>query len=648
MAGVPGRAVGYRAERDTPPRRPVSLAELPFRRRRAVRWYSPTLLGEAGLQVAMASAFGSYLDKRELQSVLGDEPVADLSDRGEVWVDYVADTGDGFDATYTVASLVGRSELEVDGLVDALPRGDVLVFGGDQVYPDATAGGYEDRLTGPFTAALPWAPSHRRPAVFAIPGNHDWYDGLTSFLRVFGQHKSIGGWQTQQSRSYFAVKLPHRWWLWGIDAYLDTYLDEPQLRFFDGLELAAGDRIVLCTADPSWVEAVADPRAYRNLAYLERKVVAPKGAEIVLTLAGDFHHYARYTAAGGGRHKIIAGGGGAFLHPTHGLPPQLTVRTDPDRAATETTYERGPTYPARGRSRRLALGTLALPWRNPSFVPLTGALHLLVTAETLRQATDRAGAALAGSAAGEAGSDAGVQLVDTLRAATPLNIAAGLFTSLPSLALVVVVLLALVGFATPPRQLRPRPAAWAKGALGLVHTVAHVAAVTLVAWVTLQLASLMPAGALLTLTVYVAALVLGGLVGSVVFAIYLTVANVACAAEDNHAFSAQRRTSHKNFLRLHLAADGTLTVHAVGIDRVCRDWRAAPNAARVDDPWIVPDGDGPTPRLIDRVAFPGPPAPSADHDTAERGRGPPAAALALLKRRLRAESPDRGSHSPGS
>lgn len=649
MGVEPGRAVGYRQATDTPPARPASLDELPFERQPAVRWYSPTLLASAGLQVVMASAFGSYLDKRELQSVLGQEPFTDLSDRGEVWVDYVADTGDGFDATYTVASLVGRSRLDVKGLADSLPRGDLLVFGGDQVYPDATAGGYEHRLTGPFTAALPWTPPDRRPALFAVPGNHDWYDGLTSFLRVFGQQKAIGGWQTYQTRSYFAVKLPHGWWLWGVDAYLDTYIDEPQLRFFDGLEVAPGDRIVVCTADPSWVEAAADPAAYRNLAYLERKIVAPKGAEVALMLAGDLHHYARYTAADRGRHKITAGGGGAFLHPTHGLPSHVPVRTDPNRAATETTYERLTTYPTAGRSRLLALGTLALPWRNPSFAPLVGLLHLLVTAEVLRRFTDRAGAAVADDAAGRATADAGARLVEMIGAATPGDVVADIVASLPSLALVVAVLLALVGFATPPRRLRPAPAAWAKRAMGLGHTALHLAAVVLVVWLTLQAASLAPPGWLLIAAAYVAALVLGGVVGSVVFAAYLTLANVIWGAEDNHAFSAQRHSGHKNFLRLHLGADGALTVHALGVDRPGRRWQAVPEAARVDDPWIVPTGHNPVPRLIDRVTFPGRPAAPAEPPVTRRGRdtGPGAAVARLLAGLRGSEGQDTHAEHPG-
>ena len=70
------------------------------------------------------------------------------------------------------------------------------------------------------------------PSMLAIPGNHDWYDGLTGFMRVFGQQAWIGGRQTVQTRSYFAAALPGRWWLWGIDIQSDAYLDSAQIRYF--------------------------------------------------------------------------------------------------------------------------------------------------------------------------------------------------------------------------------------------------------------------------------------------------------------------------------------------------------------------------------------------------------------------------------
>ncbi|MBD0259532.1 MAG: hypothetical protein ICV83_27750 [Cytophagales bacterium] len=56
---------------------------------------------------------------------------------------------------------------------------------------------------------LPW--TWRPRWLFAIPGNHDWYDGLASFVKQFCQGRWVGGWRTTQTRSYFALALPHNW-----------------------------------------------------------------------------------------------------------------------------------------------------------------------------------------------------------------------------------------------------------------------------------------------------------------------------------------------------------------------------------------------------------------------------------------------------
>ena len=74
-----------------------------------------------------------------------------------------------------------------------------------------------------------------------MPGNHDWYDGLTAFLRLFvrSRDRHFGGWGTGQSRSYFAVELPADWWLLGLDDQSGSYLDDPQLTYFDEVAPAA-------------------------------------------------------------------------------------------------------------------------------------------------------------------------------------------------------------------------------------------------------------------------------------------------------------------------------------------------------------------------------------------------------------------------
>ena len=66
-----------------------------------------------GIKVVLAGAFGDYLDKRELQSAFSAGLTLDARADGEIWFDFVADSGDGFDATYTVAWAVSQRELTV-------------------------------------------------------------------------------------------------------------------------------------------------------------------------------------------------------------------------------------------------------------------------------------------------------------------------------------------------------------------------------------------------------------------------------------------------------------------------------------------------------------------------------------------------------
>ena len=282
----------------TEPRpRDLSPQQLGYTPQRQVAWLRPQLLASTGVRVAMAQLFGAYLDKRELQAALPGEVFVHQAD-GDFWIDYVADLGDGFDATYSIAWLLAQSELRVadpTGAEHVLPRGEVLVMGGDQVYPTADWRQYEDRCKGPYRSALPEL-GPRPPTLYALPGNHDWYDGLTAFLRLFGRKEPFGGWQTRQTRSYFAVRLPHRWWLFAIDAQFDAYLDEPQLEYFFAAakQVRRGDRVIVCAARPTWVHSAVAPHEYDTLDYFLRRVVAPTGAEVAVMIAGDSHHYARY------------------------------------------------------------------------------------------------------------------------------------------------------------------------------------------------------------------------------------------------------------------------------------------------------------------------------------------------------------------
>ncbi len=218
---------------------------------------------------------------------------------------------------------------------------------------------YWTRLVEPYAAALPKADVTEAPHLFAIPGNHDWYDGLMSFMRLFGQKRTLGAWKTFQSRSYFALKLPHGFWLLGVDIQLESDIDQPQIEYFCKLathHMRDGDRVILCTAEPDWVKgAIYNPELQSNLAFFEKQLAdARPGVEIVARIAGDLHHYRRHESTDG-RQNVIAGGGGAFLHPTHGEPVTV-VRSG--AGTDQRPYTLRASFPSESESRRLA-------WRKP-------------------------------------------------------------------------------------------------------------------------------------------------------------------------------------------------------------------------------------------------------------------------------------------
>ena len=419
--------------------------ELGFTPRRPVGWLKPLLLLTTGLRTLLAILFGAYLDKRELQNALPADLHYQPGTGGELWFDYVADVGDGFNATYSVAYLLAQPEVVVGE--QRLPRGSMLLMGGDQVYPTASGNAYEDRCKGPYRSALPQAPaSGPQPTLFVLPGNHDWYDGLTAFLRLFARRKDghIGGWRTEQRRSYFAVQLPSKWWLFAIDEQFGAYIDDPQLIYFEraAAQLGPDDRIILLTPSPAWVKGATEIGAYDAVDYFVRMIVEPTGAQIRVMASGDLHHYARYEHPQ--RQLITCGGGGAYLAATHRLPETITV--PPANTLTRTTsarrdYSRRATFPHAARSLRYAWGVFGrLPLRNPGFATLLGTLHTLL-------------------------------LLAMLGAMTRQTEAQRLF-AIPLVLMMVITLLAAVTFAQPPgagaeRHMRH----WV---LGVLHGLAHI------------------------------------------------------------------------------------------------------------------------------------------------------------------------------
>jgi len=549
-----------------PPRRPRdgSAHELGFVRQRAVRWLAPGVLVATGAKALLATIFGAYADKREVQGSLPSQVYSYAEDE-ELWLDYVADLGDGFDATYSVATVLARPEIDVGDA--SLPRGRLLVMGGDEVYPAASNLAYRDRTRGVYQAAFPAPDGEPRPALFALPGNHDWYDGLTAFLRTFAQRRPFGAWTTEQTRSYFAIQLPHRWWLFAIDTQFDDHIDAPQLAYFAdaAAKLEPGDAVILCTPSPAWVNAgsPSEAEAYDIIEYFEAEFVRPAGASIRLMLSGDKHHYARYAERDGDRQNITCGLGGGYLASTHELPEHLELPppTTPAREAEPTaTYDLAARYPSKRRSQLFAAGILRLPWRNPGFWGMTGLVQSAVTLAVLF--------AIAGPFGGERG------FFELVAAWTPAVLLGGLLV------------VGAAAFARLDAHTRRRPATVA----GVLHGVAHLALNVTWALGIIELYRLLPHNLVTnwsTLLLIVAGtpLVLG-FAHSELVAVYLMVAS-KFGINLNELMAGQSIEDHKGFLRLHIDPGGTLTVHPIAVPHVSRAWRADPDGAP-SDPQLHP------------------------------------------------------------
>ena len=202
-------------------------------------------------------------------------------------------------------------------------------MGGDQVYPYPSARGLcASHRDSPTTEAF--ARHTHRPDIFAIPGNHDWFDSLMAFSRCSaGPERGFAGCRTRQTRSYFALHLPRDWWLLGIDLQLGADFDEPQVRYFQKVaaQMCARANVILCVPEPQWIYECSYP-GYESLQHAHAGLL-PRTKSCASPCSspsrGDLHFYQRH-ASKAGEHKVISGGGGAFLHPTHS--PRVTKLQD--------------------------------------------------------------------------------------------------------------------------------------------------------------------------------------------------------------------------------------------------------------------------------------------------------------------------------
>ena len=227
---------------------------------------------------------------------------------------------------------------------------DFMVIASDVIYPAGGVDDYENKFYLPYS-------NYPRP-IYAVPGNHDWYDGLTGFMyHLCGQRtpppKAAAGPRSLLGRFLWRkAKRPHPeslermrtlraqpgqrstqvspYWvidtgplqLIGIDTGITNVLDREQGAWFRDVSKATDKPKILITGKPIYVDARYDPGAIDGGGTVD-EVVRDPACNYVAAIGGDIHNYQRYPvqlADGRIVMYIVSGGGGAFMHATHTIP----------------------------------------------------------------------------------------------------------------------------------------------------------------------------------------------------------------------------------------------------------------------------------------------------------------------------------------
>ncbi|GII83434.1 metallophosphoesterase [Sphaerisporangium siamense] len=253
----------------------------------------------------------------------------------------VGDTGEGDASQYAV----------VPGLLKIGAETSFAVIASDVIYPTGSGNEYADKFFRPYK-------DYPAP-IYAIPGNHDWYDGLGGFMRVFcdapaleakaaGFSLSPAGvrgllWQkpepidearlaearalrprpeqrAAQPAPYWVIDLPGLLVV-GIDTGIRGTLDREQGEWLRETSRADPRPKILVTGKPIYDRNTYHPCPIDGGGTVD-EIVRDPACNYVAAIGGDTHNYQRYPVDVGGRviQYVVSGGGGAFMHATHTIP----------------------------------------------------------------------------------------------------------------------------------------------------------------------------------------------------------------------------------------------------------------------------------------------------------------------------------------
>ena len=314
-------------------------------RSRPATWLDPRPLWATRNQVVAGANDPVNALRQAWMRTLGRDPHADdllvdRSDATELSFLLLGDTGEGDASQYAV----------VPSLLTQAPGTAFMLVCSDVIYPAGGLNEYWRKHASPYR-------DYGKP-IYAIPGNHDWYDGGEGFMRWFCGADALppdpgdvtGGWgflrkllwrrpkltkpsaeirasrpRAVQPAPYFALDAgPVR--LVGIDTGMKNTLDAGQGTWLR--RVSAGSRPkVLLTGKPLYVDGKRHHTRIDGGGEVG-DIVADPANGYVAAIGGDVHNYQRYLVRHGDRRipYLVSGGGGAFMHQTHTIPNLDTVQ----------------------------------------------------------------------------------------------------------------------------------------------------------------------------------------------------------------------------------------------------------------------------------------------------------------------------------
>ena len=243
---------------------------------------------------------------------------------------------------------------------------DFMVVMSDVIYPAGNVNEYADKFYRPYR-------DYSAP-IYGIPGNHDWYAELRGFMyhmcgldemgapeftfnrgqpswkravhrllwrrpespgpeeaSVRASWRSLPSQRSGQRTPYWTIETdPVR--IVGIDTGILGGLDREQGEWLREVSRDPSRAKILLTGKPLYVDGKYNPGPIEGGGTVDEIVRDPDSGYLA-AIGGDIHNYQRYPVKlddGRTLQYVVAGGGGAFMHPTHDIPRVRLPGVDED------------------------------------------------------------------------------------------------------------------------------------------------------------------------------------------------------------------------------------------------------------------------------------------------------------------------------